>query len=115
MRTYLWSIRHQWIMKRSLIFFSSRRRHTRFKCDWSSDVCSSDLMIRLPPRSTLNPYTMNWNATYQYQFAQSWLMELSYQGSGGVGLLNAWNMNAIRPDISRDRTEIGRASCRERV
>src|SRR2546430_5630756 len=24
------------------IFFSSRRRHTRFDCDWSSDVCSSD-------------------------------------------------------------------------
>src|SRR5260370_6407881 len=27
-------------------FFSSRRRHTRFKCDWSSDVCSSDLIHR---------------------------------------------------------------------
>src|SRR4030066_1700635 len=27
-----------------LFFFSSRRRHTRFKCDWSSDVCSSDLL-----------------------------------------------------------------------
>src|SRR3990167_4584477 len=25
------------------MFFSSRRRHTRFDCDWSSDVCSSDL------------------------------------------------------------------------
>src|SRR2546430_2263034 len=25
-----------------LFFFSSRRRHTRFDCDWSSDVCSSD-------------------------------------------------------------------------
>src|SRR2546430_5209880 len=24
------------------LFFSSRRRHTRFDCDWSSDVCSSD-------------------------------------------------------------------------
>src|SRR3954466_1070641 len=24
-------------------FFSSRRRHTRLSCDWSSDVCSSDL------------------------------------------------------------------------
>src|SRR2546430_11893718 len=24
-------------------FFSSRRRHTRFDCDWSSDVCSSDI------------------------------------------------------------------------
>src|SRR5256886_12470412 len=27
-------------------FFSSRRRHTRFDCDWSSDVCSSDLRSR---------------------------------------------------------------------
>src|SRR5688572_30926207 len=26
-------------------FFSSRRRHTRFDCDWSSDVCSSDLFV----------------------------------------------------------------------
>src|SRR5689334_23615775 len=25
-------------------FFSSRRRHTRWNCDWSSDVCSSDLL-----------------------------------------------------------------------
>src|SRR5260370_23992863 len=32
----------------SFFFFSSRRRHTRFKCDWSSDVCSSDLAVRLP-------------------------------------------------------------------
>src|SRR2546430_10317556 len=29
-----------------LFFFSSRRRHTRFDCDWSSDVCSSDLRSR---------------------------------------------------------------------
>src|SRR6266853_1365193 len=37
-------------------FFSSRRRHTRFDCDWSSDVCSSDLCDLLarptPIRST---------------------------------------------------------------
>src|SRR3972149_2066249 len=26
-------------------FFSSRRRHTRFDCEWSSDVCSSDLLF----------------------------------------------------------------------
>src|SRR5688572_29818183 len=30
-------------------FFSSRRRHTRFDCDWSSDVCSSDLARRHHP------------------------------------------------------------------
>src|SRR6476646_8083989 len=27
-----------------LFFFSSRRRHTRSLCDWSSEVCSSDLL-----------------------------------------------------------------------
>src|SRR5690242_20785095 len=31
---------------RFLFFFSSRRRHTRLTCDWSSDVCSSDLAER---------------------------------------------------------------------
>src|SRR4030066_1095994 len=30
----------------TVFFLSSRRRHTRFKCDWSSDVCSSDLALR---------------------------------------------------------------------
>src|SRR5690606_40243889 len=29
-------------------FFSSRRRHTRFSRDWSSDVCSSDLAAQQP-------------------------------------------------------------------
>ena len=28
-----------------LFFFSSRRRHTRLVSDWSSDVCSSDLLV----------------------------------------------------------------------
>src|SRR2546430_13596827 len=28
-----------------VFFFASRRRHTRFDCDWSSDVCSSDLAV----------------------------------------------------------------------
>src|SRR5882672_3954289 len=30
-------------------FFSSRRRHTRSLCDWSSDVCSSDLKPNVRP------------------------------------------------------------------
>src|SRR3989475_2009989 len=32
-------------------FFSSRRRHTRFDCDWSSDVCSSDLFLLDEPET----------------------------------------------------------------
>src|SRR2546430_2935140 len=35
---------------RRVFFFSSRRRHTRFDCDWSSDVCSSDLWHGGVPR-----------------------------------------------------------------
>src|SRR2546430_4538237 len=34
-------------------FFSSRRRHTRFDCDWSSDVCSSDLEFGVQPANLL--------------------------------------------------------------
>src|SRR5256886_7805926 len=38
----------RWVLSCSFFFFfSSRRRHTRFDCDWSSDVCSSDLALRL--------------------------------------------------------------------
>src|SRR2546430_10870810 len=36
-------------------FFSSRRRHTRFDCDWSSDVCSSDLSSMLSSRANVEP------------------------------------------------------------
>src|SRR5438477_6766927 len=32
-------------------FFASRRRHTSLTCDWSSDVCSSDLAPAPMPRS----------------------------------------------------------------
>src|SRR5690242_21200634 len=35
-----------------IFFFSSRRRHTRLTCDWSSDVCSSDLL------ATVNGFLM---------------------------------------------------------
>src|SRR6267143_4216620 len=35
-------------------FFSSRRRHTRWNCDWSSDVCSSDLVATSAVREAAN-------------------------------------------------------------
>src|SRR2546430_9093751 len=39
--------RKQYALHLTCFFFSSRRRHTRFDCDWSSDVCSSDLLAQL--------------------------------------------------------------------
>src|SRR5690606_21156299 len=39
-----------------IFFFSSRRRHTRFSRDWSSDVCSSDLLAAI---LTLIGYSLN--------------------------------------------------------
>src|SRR5690242_21760573 len=40
-----------------MFFFSSRRRHTRLTCDWSSDVCSSDLGC-----SNTGPKGSTWSA-----------------------------------------------------
>src|SRR6516164_2696967 len=44
-KSYRFSIMDTIILYYILVsfFFSSRRRHTRWNCDWSSDVCSSDL------------------------------------------------------------------------
>ena len=70
-----------------VFFFSSRRRHTRYWRDWSSDVCSSDLSSRRVLRGG------------------SWLTYPARCRSA-----NRSNFNPIF-DISK----IGRASCRERV
>src|SRR2546427_7394328 len=44
-------------------FFSSRRRHTRFDCDWSSDVCSSDLASSPWPQAIIwfEVHTVSWS------------------------------------------------------
>src|SRR5258707_9166319 len=39
----------------SFFFFSSRRRHTRYWRDWSSDVCSSDLLIFMLRKGICRP------------------------------------------------------------
>src|SRR5690606_17440833 len=50
------SLEGVWFSKGALticvFFFSSRRRHTRFSRDWSSDVCSSDLESQPSPEPT---------------------------------------------------------------
>src|SRR5690606_40108484 len=46
---------HQLGSSCTIFFFSSRRRHTRFSRDWSSDVCSSDLPTP-KPGSTMHAY-----------------------------------------------------------
>src|SRR5256885_4727765 len=42
----------------SVVFFSSRRRHTRLQGDWSSDVCSSDLTRSVQDASVFNSYLL---------------------------------------------------------
>ena len=58
--------------------------------------------------SLSNPYAMNWNATLQYQFRPTWMAELSYQGSAGVGLLEQWDTNTIPLNISSDPATLNR-------
>src|SRR5207249_7939623 len=89
-------------------FFSSRRRHTRSKRDWSSDVCSSDLGSKTQCADGLSP------APKQTCHRSSW---------DGRRHLKALT-NSVVPssvviknpsDTIRMRDKIGRASCRERV
>src|SRR3989475_2128439 len=74
-------------------FFSSRRRHTRFDCDWSSDVCSSD--IRFP---------LNFNSPYKagsiIDFWARWHMTLTRY-------LTAYLYYPVAMAISRAREKRG--------
>src|SRR2546430_13354043 len=86
-------------------FFSSRRRHTRFDCDWSSDVCSSDLLINDRTRVS-NRLT----ALLKGYFPQvlGWFEDIRTQLV--CDFLERW------PQLScLQQAQIGRASCRERV
>lgn len=52
------------------------------------------------------PYVMNWSGGFQYQFSGTWLAELLYQGSSGVGLLNNWDINVLPLDVSKDPVQL---------
>src|SRR3990167_5464242 len=52
-------------------FFSSRRRHTRFDCDWSSDVCSSDLTAAVANGGACAPNIGFANGRWQERTATS--------------------------------------------
>src|SRR2546430_13248140 len=85
-------------------FFSSRRRHTRFDCDWSSDVCSSDLAGPPPVRAPIRP-------------AAAALLKVH---AGNVGQTVRRAIPPAPGFAARDSApalspKIGRASCRERV
>src|SRR5690606_35285413 len=61
-----------------VFFFSSRRRHTRFSRDWSSDVCSSDLKMKKDievPKSenVFLAAIAEWNDDFQ---EESWYVHL---------------------------------------
>src|SRR5256885_9429723 len=43
----------------AFFFFSSRRRHTRLQGDWSSDVCSSDLLTKIEQEHTASGKHVN--------------------------------------------------------
>src|SRR5438034_8981563 len=83
-------------------FFSSRRRHTRSLCDWSSDVCSSDLAA--PDRVELVRRRGN-------EARARCAERMADRNRAAVGI----HMCGIVGEPQVACHEIGRASCRERV
>src|SRR5207249_11119773 len=100
-------------------FFSSRRRHTRSKRDWSSDVCSSDLEDMLSKCSTKDApwYVIPSNHKWFRNLAVSQIICATLKDIG-MKMPEPWvDIAAVRQMYHRAATEqakIGRASCRER-
>src|SRR5699024_11881102 len=93
-----------------LFFFSSRRRHTRSKRDWSSDVCSSDLGGNIIIPMFVGAFL---NTFFPKVLEIGGFTTPLAQGSGA--LVGAF-LFIIGGTISfKSSAEIGRASCRERV
>lgn len=57
-----------------------------------------------------NAYTLNWNGSVQYELMRDYLLEVSYQGSSGVGLLERWETNTFPLDFGA-----GNAALRDQV
>src|SRR5699024_11294683 len=93
--------------------FSSRRRHTRSKRDWSADVCSSDL--DLPTSLSLAAAAVcAWQPLY---LADAGFL-LSFGAILGICLFSpvfSEMFTGEKQKNSRNGDEIGRASCRERA
>jgi hypothetical protein len=49
-------------------------------------------------QSLRNPYVINFNAGVQYEFRPDYLLDVSYQGSSGVGLVERWQVNTFPRD-----------------
>src|SRR2546430_8613349 len=77
-------------------FFSSRRRHTRFDCDWSSDVCSSDLVVHDCGR-LINPLIVEGQIQggVAHGIGNAFYEQLVYDHAGQ--LLNASLMDYLLP------------------
>lgn len=53
-----------------------------------------------------NPYAMNWNMSVQHEFTRDYLIDVSYQGSNGVGLIERWELNTFPVDFfANSRTD----------
>src|SRR5699024_11812930 len=86
----------------ALFFFSSRRRHTISKRDWSSDVCSSDLKTLLLPTQhsqTTFPTGKTSQQTYCGNFRH-----VSGKGHGGKFACKQ-RLRRLRKAVSFQRSE----------
>src|SRR5215475_11331762 len=69
-----WLARRSWAGATTgigFLFFSSRRRHTRFSRDWSSDVCSSDLAGQPMDPEVIEQVRKAWGITVRDGFGQT--------------------------------------------
>src|SRR5207237_4843778 len=93
-----------------------RRRHTRFKCDWSSDVCSSDLItIRYSGHIAEWKTELVRNAAIKGILNQALEEKANLVNAAAIADSRGLRVHEARKaKSSMGGAEIGRASCRER-
>jgi hypothetical protein len=57
-----------------------------------------------------NPYVLNWNFSAQYEFSTDMLLEASYQGSSGAGLIERWEYNTFPIDFGANNPALRAAA-----
>src|SRR5207249_6176544 len=92
---------------------SSRRRHTRSKRDWSSDVCSSDLNFSVTLGRGQESPVRRADEVLAAQPLQDWRTIAWSEGAKGWWRAKFLALRCWRVDGDGTRNEIGRAACRE--
>src|SRR3546814_5807129 len=90
-------------------FFKQKTAYEMRISDWSSDVCSSDLLTLALDYASVSSRIQAFAEQAQFQLVETFAERLAQE------LMDEFKITWLRLKVTKPGAEIGRASCRERV